>query len=405
MTASLPPSAASDPRIPGQAAGSRKVPPDHSWVLAEAVNELAAADSGLRLLESAAGWAARLAGVPCIILLDGLEASAHVAASGNEGSIDPSLGRLLSSPASSRRWLPAEAVGLPAGDPPVRPAARFALAADAHAQSLGELVLFEIAGSTSELTTGPTAGGVEAARTIALLTGALLAGGPGGRCACAANVERARIMAELHDGLLQSLYGIGLDVQAKSRRPLPDDARRTLHRWSREIARAIDDTRRYLDTLNAPDAAVPELGAGLDEAAGPVAAAGIDAEIDVTIDPGIRLTPAARQVVLRIAREALSNVTRHSRAGRVIVSLEVTWQRLALRIQDDGVGFDAGTVDGGHGLQIMATRAAALECTLEVASEPGRGTRIEVSGPLPPKAASLQCPDCGSGETCCLSAS
>ncbi len=370
-----------------------------------AVAELATADSGLRLLESAAAWGARLAGAPCVVVMHGLEGSFHVVASGQDGPVDPSLGRLVTSAATRHRWLPAEALGFPPGDAPMRPAVTFALAANPKAASLGELVLFETAGPTHGTTVGPTTAGAEAAHTIALLAGALLAGGPGGRCACAANTERTRIMAELHDGLLQRLYGVALDIQTNRQLPLPIAARRTLRRWDREISRAIDDTRHYLDTLEAPDAVVPELGAGLDEAAAETAAAGIDAEIDVTVDPSIRLTADARRTLLGIVQEALSNVRRHSHASRVTVCLDITWQRVALRIQDDGVGFCGETARGGHGLQIMEARAADLACAFQVSSEIGRGTRIDVAGPLVPRAASLEYTSDGAGHTCCLSAS
>jgi signal transduction histidine kinase len=89
--------------------------------------------------------------------------------------------------------------------------------------------------------------------------------------------------------------------------------------------------------------------------------------------------------VLRITQEALLNIVRHAQADRVAVSLHCEDDALYLKIEDNGVGFASPTerTDSyGHGLMIMRERAEAVGGTLEIASAPGQGTRIEASLPI-----------------------
>jgi signal transduction histidine kinase len=102
---------------------------------------------------------------------------------------------------------------------------------------------------------------------------------------------------------------------------------------------------------------------------------GIEAQVQTQ---GERALPVDLEpALLRVAQEALSNVARHSGAGRVEVQL--TWQEdeLALTIDDDGRGFDAAAQNNrGYGLQSMQERVEALGGQLLIKSEPGQGTQI-----------------------------
>jgi two-component system sensor histidine kinase UhpB len=82
--------------------------------------------------------------------------------------------------------------------------------------------------------------------------------------------------------------------------------------------------------------------------------------------------------LLRILREAITNAGRHGEAAKVTVRL---WRddQVHLHIDDDGRGFDASVPTRGFGLVSMGERARAVGASLEVVSEIGRGTRIEVS--------------------------
>src|SRR5581483_12455688 len=90
--------------------------------------------------------------------------------------------------------------------------------------------------------------------------------------------------------------------------------------------------------------------------------------------------------IVQVAREALSNVVRHAGARAAAVELERSGDLLVLSVRDDGDGFDpaAGVRSGGDGLRNMKARARALGGRVEIASRPGRGTRVRLEVPLAP---------------------
>jgi len=90
----------------------------------------------------------------------------------------------------------------------------------------------------------------------------------------------------------------------------------------------------------------------------------------------------------RVVQEAMGNVARHARAGRVLVRMTRSEGSVELVIEDDGAGFDSGRVAPGMGMLGMRERVIALGGEFGLASQPGRGTRIEISLPsgLPPEA-------------------
>ncbi len=97
----------------------------------------------------------------------------------------------------------------------------------------------------------------------------------------------------------------------------------------------------------------------------------------------IHLAPDVRRNLWLLLKEVLHNVVKHSRATRVEIALERHGHRLRVRAEDDGIGFDRAAVSGcGLGLRSLERRAAELGGSLEIASEPGGGTRIQVDLPL-----------------------
>ncbi|HEY6012681.1 MAG TPA: ATP-binding protein, partial [Candidatus Limnocylindrales bacterium] len=97
------------------------------------------------------------------------------------------------------------------------------------------------------------------------------------------------------------------------------------------------------------------------------------------------VTPEEEHELIQIAREALSNVARHSGAGRATMSIRREGQQIVLRVEDDGRGFDPKDRRGpGHfGLANLRDRAAAVGGTTRIESAPGKGTRIIVRLPIP----------------------
>jgi signal transduction histidine kinase len=95
------------------------------------------------------------------------------------------------------------------------------------------------------------------------------------------------------------------------------------------------------------------------------------------------LPPRVEVALYRVCQEALTNVARHARARRVTVRLVATPESVQLSIQDDGRGFDASHIaDGRHGIVGMRERVEMLGGSLEMKSDPGEGTRVEVRVPL-----------------------
>jgi two-component system, NarL family, sensor kinase len=95
------------------------------------------------------------------------------------------------------------------------------------------------------------------------------------------------------------------------------------------------------------------------------------------------LPPRVEVALYRVCQEALTNIASHARASRVTVRLVATPEAVRLLIQDDGRGFDSSSVaDDRHGIVGMRERVEMLGGTLEIESDTGEGTRVEVSVPL-----------------------
>jgi signal transduction histidine kinase/CheY-like chemotaxis protein len=92
--------------------------------------------------------------------------------------------------------------------------------------------------------------------------------------------------------------------------------------------------------------------------------------------------------VYRICQEALNNVAKYAKATAVSVEVRASEAMLSMRIKDNGCGFTAGELDRKQcfGIRGMRERALSLGGTLEVLGEPGRGTKVELSLPLPGQA-------------------
>jgi len=202
--------------------------------------------------------------------------------------------------------------------------------------------------------------------------------------------ERTRLAQELHDTLEQSLIGIGLqlDTAAKlaeqrstgANRPL-EMARNLMSRSQLELRRSIWDLRsRELEQFDFPHA----LRANAEEI---LDGTDVALEFNITGQPQ-RLSEIIEENLLRIAREALTNIIKHARAARVAVSLHYTARDLTLEVSDNGLGFTPGNCPGsteGHfGLTGMSERAKRIGGNLAVNSSLGQGTRIRISVTLEP---------------------
>ncbi len=200
--------------------------------------------------------------------------------------------------------------------------------------------------------------------------------------------ERERIGKDLHDGIIQAIYAVGLSLEDVPEL-MDTDVAEAIARVDRAIENlnlAIRDIRNFIFGLR------PELleQAGLH--AGLVALADefrvntmIDIDLDIDGREVIELPDEETVQLLHIAREALSNVARHARATRTTIELTAPNGELRLVVADNGRGFPVEDARGpGHqGLVNMRARAAGIGGRLEIESEPDNGTRIIVTMPQP----------------------
>ena len=202
--------------------------------------------------------------------------------------------------------------------------------------------------------------------------------------------ERQRIAREIHDTLAQGLAGILTQLQAAEADLAAPDSRR---RVATAMALARENLAEARRTVRAVAPAPLADAAGLPDAVGGVVrrwreAHGIAAAADVAGDP-CPLPAETEAALLRAAQEALANVAKHARAGRVGVTLTYLEDGVALDVRDDGVGFDPGSVPeplsgSGFGLAGMRQRIERLGGRFAVESEAGSGTALSVSVPAAP---------------------
>jgi signal transduction histidine kinase len=195
--------------------------------------------------------------------------------------------------------------------------------------------------------------------------------------------ERERIGRDLHDGIIQSIYAVGLSLEdvPELMADEPEEARQRVERAIDSLDQSIRDIRNFIFGLR------PELLEQAGLVGGLIALADefrVNSLIDVDLDTsGVKETdtpPEQTAQLLSIAREALSNIARHSRATRGTVRVEARDGLVRLVISDNGVGFDPDQPRGpGHqGLVNMRARVAAIGGRIEVESQPGTGARIIV---------------------------
>jgi PAS domain S-box-containing protein len=197
--------------------------------------------------------------------------------------------------------------------------------------------------------------------------------------------ERHRIAMELHDGALQSLYGVSLSLSAADRAGAttgawPSDAVRSA---VSEIVGVMAAVRGYVYGLRSESTAVTGLESALGAVALRMRACGIDVELELDACVEARLAPEAVADLLQIAREASSNVLRHAGARHASLRLALARGRDAveLAVIDDGGGFDPrrATASAGSGLGSMLDRAARMGAALSISTAPGHGTAVHLT--------------------------
>ncbi|MFD8635356.1 MULTISPECIES: sensor histidine kinase [unclassified Streptomyces] len=216
--------------------------------------------------------------------------------------------------------------------------------------------------------------------------------------------ERERLAREIHDTLAQGLSSIQLLLRAAERAlsegsaavpaPAEDGAEVSGGQAAAlaHIARAreaaqenLAEARRFVRALTPPDLEHGSLAAALER----LCAGAPGPRVRFSLSGSPRELPTPYEVaLLRIAQSALANVVRHARADRAEITLTFMDASVTLDIVDDGQGFDPSSAasasgDGGFGLPAMRSRAETLGGLFTVESDPGQGTAVAVTLPLP----------------------
>jgi len=197
--------------------------------------------------------------------------------------------------------------------------------------------------------------------------------------------ERHRIGMDLHDGAIQSLYGLGLFIEGAAERieSEPTMTREALGRAVDRLNATIADLRGYvlgLRPINDSDRPLHESLPILAEQVG--ANALLDVRVDIDPECEALLDRTLSEAVFYVASDALGNVARHARARHASVRLVRGDAGVLFEIADDGVGFDPGRPSEGFGLRNMRARAFAVGGRLDVVAAPAEGTHVRLYLPI-----------------------
>jgi len=194
--------------------------------------------------------------------------------------------------------------------------------------------------------------------------------------------DRERIARELHDGIIQSLFAVGMKLQSTALMAGSPEVTSRVEGAVGELDRVIRDLRNYIFGLRPGiladrqlDQALHLLGQEVQERS--------RVRVTVDVDPAAAAALGSQShEIVQMTREALSNVVRHSSAGHATIGLHSNGASAILTIEDDGSGFNARATSSGNGLRNIRGRASALGGTFAVSSRKGRGARLRITVPV-----------------------
>ena len=207
----------------------------------------------------------------------------------------------------------------------------------------------------------------------------------------AAAQERSRLARDLHDAVTQTLFSASLIAEALPGlwETNPAEGRELLGELRQLTRGALAEMRTLLLELRPAALVEANLGDLLRLLAQSVSGrSGIPVAVTLEGCPVSELPEETHVAFYRIAQEALNNVVKHARAQQAEVKLrcsqEITSEaesvlRVVLTVSDDGRGFDPSEVSSDHlGLDIIRERSQAIGAALRIASQPERGTTVEI---------------------------
>jgi nitrate/nitrite-specific signal transduction histidine kinase len=194
--------------------------------------------------------------------------------------------------------------------------------------------------------------------------------------------ERERIGMELHDGVIQSLYALGMhvDLMRTSNDIQPDDFQPVIN----GLNDVIEDIRRYILNLKSESYQQQTVRGRFQQMS---AQLHIPETLHVEIDaPEISppFPPATFEAICLIANEAISNAVRHANAKHIHITAQRIDQQFQITIADDGKGFDLDTAmsQNGLGLRNIQQRARIHGGQVHIETTPDEGTTLEIVIPI-----------------------
>jgi signal transduction histidine kinase len=203
--------------------------------------------------------------------------------------------------------------------------------------------------------------------------------------------ERERFGMALHDGIMQQVYATGLSLQEAAHQfpPEAETAKARIGESIESLGQIMRDLRNYILGLRTGRYQGQDLASSLMQ---------MTRELRANTLMNVSFTPPSRASVLGlnevqtdelvlVAQEALTNIRKHAYARNVDVQLQREGDHVKLSIIDDGLGFDPTEVSGqGNGLRNLRERAQTLGAEIEIASQKGKGTRLQLVVPVKPAA-------------------
>jgi signal transduction histidine kinase len=200
--------------------------------------------------------------------------------------------------------------------------------------------------------------------------------------------ERKKLVRDLHDTVTQQIYGLLYQVeiaQAQAEREKFEELPASLVKIGDSARQALREMRLFMHELQPVDLKEEGLVSALHRRLTSVEGRA-NLQMRFIAPDSLQLSNQQELVLYQIAREALNNVLRHSRARHVTVNLKQGRRLTCLEVHDDGIGFDTGALSdsGGMGVKNMREWARQGHARLRIRSGPGKGTIIKVLVPHQP---------------------
>jgi signal transduction histidine kinase len=193
--------------------------------------------------------------------------------------------------------------------------------------------------------------------------------------------EKERLFQDMHDGCIQSIYAVGLNLEACMRviEVNPKKAAEMIADATASLSLVVQELRSFIIGHKLQIADGYDLRSEIEKAVQAAGNQGVTFTVDIDENAMRALTSEQALHILQIAREGISNATRHANAHTGLVSLRKRRGAVCLEVRDDGTGFIVKKVNKlGLGLHHIDARARKMGGTARVYSTPHHGTRIVV---------------------------